>query len=150
MKIVIGSDHAGFEIKEAVKSYLLTNQYEVVDVGTYTCDSTDYPLYAIKAGEMVAHKQVDCGVVVCGSGIGISIAANKVKGVRCALVTNLEVASLCRKHNNANMMALPGRYVTPSDAVAYVQAYLQSEFEGGRHQKRIDIISHYENSHCKE
>ncbi len=145
MKIVIGSDHAGFEMKEAVKDYLKNHQYEVIDVGTYTCDSTDYPLYAIKAGEMVASHQADKGIVICGSGVGISIAANKVKGIRCALVTNEQIAKLSRQHNDANMLALPGRFITKEEALLCVQAFVTTAFEGGRHQKRIDIISAYEN-----
>ena len=145
MKIVVGSDHAGYPLKEAIKTYLQSvPEYEVVDVGPYSCDSTDYPSYGILTGEMVAKKEVDTGVVICGSGIGISISANKVKGIRCALVTNAEVAALCRQHNDANMMALPGRFITNEEAITWTKLFLSTPFEGGRHQKRIDLLHAYE------
>lgn len=146
MKIALGSDHAGFEIKEAIKTHLQTNlDYEVMDLGAYSCDSVDYPSFGIAVGEKVANKEADFGIAICGSGIGISIAANKVKGIRCALVTNEKVAQLSRQHNDANVIALPGRFVTQEEAISWVELFLTTPFEGGRHQRRIDLLLDYEN-----
>lgn len=145
MKIVVGSDHGGFVIKEAIKAYLESvADYEVVDIGTHNCDAVNYSNFGIAAGELVASKKVDFGIVVCGSGIGISIAANKVEGIRCALVSSEQAASLSRLHNDANMMALGGRFIREDQAVAWTKIFLKTAFEGGRHQKRIDAIHAYE------
>ena len=143
MKIALAADHGGFELKEIIKEYL-TADYELIDLGTYNEDSVNYPDYGIKAGEAVASKQADCGIIFCGTGIGISIAANKVPGIRAALCHCVEYAKLSRQHNNANILALGGRFLAPAEAKEIVKAWLNTEFAGGRHQTRINIINEYE------
>ena len=142
MKIALAADHGGFELKEIIKEYL-TADYELIDLGTYNEDSVNYPDYGIKAGEAVASKQADCGIIFCGTGIGISIAANKVPGIRAALCHCVEYAKLSRQHNNANILALGGRFLAPAEAKEIVKAWLNTEFAGGRHQTRINIITEY-------
>lgn len=137
MTIVVGSDHAGFEHKEALKAMLVQNGYTVVDVGTDSPDRVDYPDFGVKAAELVANGSADYGVLVCGSGIGISIAANKVKGIRAANVTSVEMAQLARQHNDANMVAVGERLTSLDDAKAIVKAFLTTDFEGGRHTGRV-------------
>ena len=137
MTIVVGSDHAGFEHKEALKTMLVDEGYTVVDVGTHSPDRVDYPDFGVDAARLVASGSADYGVLVCGSGIGISIAANKVKGVRAANVTSVEMAQLARQHNNANMVAVGERLTSLDDAKAIVHAFLTTEFEGGRHEGRV-------------
>ena len=143
MKIALAADHGGFELKEIIKEYL-TADYEIIDLGTYNEDSVNYPDYGIKAGEAVASKQADCGIIFCGTGIGISITANKVPGIRAALCHCVEYAKLSRQHNNANILALGGRFLAPAEAKEIVKAWLNTEFAGGRHQTRINIINEYE------
>jgi len=143
MKIAIASDHGGFALKEQVKAHLLERNLEVEDLGTYSEDSVDYPAYGRACGEAVAEGKVDAGIVVCGTGIGISIAANKVKGVRCGLCTSVEMAKLTKQHNNANVLALGGRTTAPELAMEIVDAWLDTEFEGGRHQRRVDLLNNY-------
>ncbi|MBQ8562577.1 MAG: ribose 5-phosphate isomerase B [Firmicutes bacterium] len=140
MKIAVASDHGGFKLKEEVKAHLLERDYEVLDLGTHTEDSVDYPAYGKACGEAVVGGQADVGIVVCGTGIGISIAANKVKGVRCGLCTSVEMATLTKQHNNANVLALGGRTTGTSLAMEIVDAWLDTEFEGGRHQRRVDML----------
>lgn len=141
MKVVVGSDHGGFELKEVLKNYLEEKCIDVTDVGAYDTNSVDYPDIAVKACEKVTSGECSWGVLVCGTGIGISMAANKVSGIRCALVGNEYSAEMTKRHNNANMLAFGGR-VTGSDlAKNILDAYINAEFEGGRHQKRIDKIS---------
>ena len=140
MKIAVASDHGGFKLKEEVKAHLLERGLEVLDLGTHTEDSVDYPAYGKACGEAVASSQADCGIVVCGTGIGISIAANKVKGVRCGLCTSVEMATLTKQHNNANVLALGGRTTETGLAMEIVDAWLDTEFEGGRHQRRVDML----------
>ena len=140
MKIAVASDHGGFALKETIKEHLLKRGFEVEDLGTDSEDSVDYPVYGKACGEAVASGSVDRGVVCCGSGIGISIAANKVKGVRCALCTSVEMAKLSRQHNNANMIALGGRLTEPELALQMVDTWLDTDFEGGRHQRRTDML----------
>ncbi len=141
MKVVVGSDHGGFELKEVLKNYLEEKGIDVTDVGAYDTNSVDYPDIAVKACEKVTSGECSWGVLVCGTGIGISMAANKVSGIRCALVGNEYSAEMTKRHNNANMLAFGGR-VTGSDlAKNILDAYINAEFEGGRHQKRIDKIS---------
>lgn len=140
MKIAVASDHGGFELKEKVKEHLLTRGFEVEDLGTHSEASVDYPTYGKACGEAVASGQADLGVVVCGTGIGISIAANKVKGIRCGLCTSVEMAHLTKQHNNANILALGGRTTEPELAVKIVDEWLDTEFEGGRHQRRVDML----------
>lgn len=140
MKIGIGSDHGGFELKEAVKEYLQEKNIEVVDYGTYNEESVDYPDYGEKVATAVVEKEVDRGIVVCGTGIGISIAANKVKGARCALCSEEYSARMSRKHNDANVLALGGRVIGQELAFSIVDAYLEEDFEGGRHERRVKKI----------
>lgn len=140
MKIALASDHGGFALKEYVKKHLLNRQIEVEDLGTYSEESVDYPKYGKACGEAVAEGKADLGIVVCGTGIGISIAANKVKGIRCGLCTSVEMAHLTKQHNNANILALGGRTTAPELAVQIVDEWLDTEFEGGRHQRRVDML----------
>ena len=140
MIIAIASDHGGFRLKETIRKYLAEKGEKVVDLGTSSEESVDYPVYGKACAEAVASGKAQCGIVVCGTGIGISIAANKVKGIRCGLCTSVEMAELTRKHNNANMLALGGRTTDPDLALQIVDAFLNTEFEGGRHQRRIDML----------
>jgi len=144
MRIHLGADHAGFPLKEHVKQTLVALGHEVTDVGTHAEESVDYPDYAREVGEAVARGDADLGVLVCGTGLGMSIAANKVPGVRAVPVYEPEMARMARRHNNANVIALPGRYVTPERADEVLEAFLTTEFEDGRHQRRIDKISEIE------
>ena len=141
MKVVVGSDHGGFELKEVLKKHLEGKGFDVVDVGAYDTNSVDYPDIAVKACEKVTSGECNFGVLVCGTGIGISIAANKVSGIRCALVGNEYSAEMTKRHNNANMLAFGGRVTGPDLAKNILDAYINAEFEGGRHQKRVDKIS---------
>lgn len=141
MKIAVASDHGGFKLKEEVKAHLLERGLEVLDLGTHNEDSVDYPAYGKACGEAVVSGQADVGIVVCGTGIGISIAANKVKGVRCGLCTSVEMATLTKQHNNANVLALGGRTTETGLAMQIVDAWLDTEFEGGRHQRRVDMLN---------
>ena len=142
-KISIACDHGGLELKNALISKL-NKKYEFIDCGTYTLESCDYPDYAFKAAKLVSDKEVDFGIVICKSGIGVSIAANKVKGVRCALINNETNAKLCHQHNNANVIALGANDVDAELAVKIIEAYDSVSFES-RHQRRLDKISEYEN-----
>jgi ribose 5-phosphate isomerase B len=148
MKIAIASDHGGFELKEIIKAYLQANGYEVEDFGTSSLDSVDYFDYGVKAAEAVAKGEAERGIVMCGTGIGISISANKVKGIRCALCHDVYSAEMTRCHNDSNMLAMGGRVIGRDLAVRIVKAWLESDFEGGRHLRRIDKITAYENQ-CK-
>ena len=139
-KISIGCDHAGFEVKEMILNLLNEIGYEMIDFGTNSSESVDYPIYGIIVGESVATKQGDRGIVVCGSGIGISIAANKVKGIRAALCSTVEHAVLSRKHNNANVLAVGARLTNNQEIKEIVINWLNTSFEGGRHQERINLI----------
>ena len=145
MKAAIGADHAGFDEKEKLKPLLDELGIEFEDFGTYSLDSVDYPDFARKVGEAVAKGDFDQGILFCGSGIGISIAANKVKGVRCALVWNEETATLAREHNNANVIAVGARTSPNGTIPAIIKAWFSAKFLGGRHQNRIDKISEIEN-----
>lgn len=141
VKIAIGSDHAGFELKELVRPLLEERGHEVVDVGTDSEESTDYPRHACDAARMVAGGEAERAVIVCGSGVGVSIVANKVDGVRAVNAHDPEEAEMSRRHNNANVLALAGRRLTPNEARPIVEAFLATEFEGGRHQRRVDQIT---------
>lgn len=145
MKVAVGCDHGGFVLKDAVIGTLEELGAQVVDFGTYSTESVDYPVYGKKVADAVASGECDLGVVMCGTGIGISIAANKVKGIRAAVVTNEFMADMTRRHNNANVIALGGRVITPEEAKVLVKAWYTAQFEGGRHQKRIDMITEIEN-----
>ena len=141
MRIALGSDHGGLELKNHLVSYLSENGYEVLDFGTYTNDSCDYPDYAYPAALAIKNGQADYGIVICTTGIGVSIVANKVKGVRCSLVTNVEDAILTKEHNNSNCLALGAKNVSLELAVDIVDAWLNAEFAGGRHLNRVKKIS---------
>jgi ribose 5-phosphate isomerase B len=143
-RIAIGSDHAGFALKESLRKYLQEAGYPVDDQGTRSEDSVDYPDFGKAVGERVASKKADLGIAVCGSGIGISIAANKVPGIRAALAHDVTTAQLAREHNDANVLALGARIVTAAAALEMVQTFLNTPFAGGRHQLRIDKISSIE------
>lgn len=140
MKVILGADHGGFELKEKIKKHLSAKGVEVIDKGTYNTDSVDYPSYGHLVGEAVVNKEGDFGIVVCGTGIGISIATNKIKGVRCALCHNTTTARLTREHNDANVLALGGRVLGDVLALEMVDVFLNTEFEGGRHLNRIEKI----------
>lgn len=144
MIIAIGSDHAGFELKSKLITYLEKNNYQVIDCGTKDTQSANYAINGIKVAEQVAMKNAQLGIVICGSGIGISISANKVRGIRAALVNDAKLAKLAREHNDANILALGARFITEEMAYASVDAFLNTPFEGGRHEKRIDTIYDYE------
>ena len=143
-RIAIGSDHAGFLVKETIRKYLEAGGYAVDDQGTTSEESVDYPDYGKAVGERVASNQPDFGVAVCGSGIGISIAANKVRGIRAALAHDVTTARLAREHNDANVLALGGRIVTAEAAVEMVETFLTTAYLGGRHQRRLDKIAQIE------
>ncbi len=141
MRIALASDHGGFELKEAIKKHLTEDRnIEVLDLGTNSTASVDYPVYGHKCAHAVADGEADLGIVCCGTGIGISISANKVKGIRCALCTNEYMAEFTKRHNNANMLAFGGRTTTPDLANRMVDIWLDTEYEGGRHQRRVDQI----------
>ena len=144
MKIAIGCDHAAYTFKEEIKAYLESKGHQVVDKGCHSTDRADYPDHGIAVGEAVAGGEVERGVVICGSGIGISIAANKVKGVRCALCSEPLSAQLSRNHNDANVLAMGARLIGLEMGKAIIDAWFAAEFEGGRHVGRIAKISDYE------
>lgn len=140
IKIAIGSDHAGFELKEKLIGYLTTKNIRVVDKGCYSSERADYPDFAHAVANAVIDKEIDFGILMCGSGNGINIAANKHNGIRAALCWNPEIAALARQHNDANILVLPARYISFEDACKCVEVFLEEKFEGGRHQTRIDKI----------
>ncbi|MGN0712043.1 MAG: ribose 5-phosphate isomerase B [Anaerovoracaceae bacterium] len=140
MKIAMACDHGGFELKENIKKFLEEQGIEVLDLGTNSEESVDYPEYGKACGEAVVSGRADKGIVCCGTGIGISIAANKVKGVRCALCTDAHMAEMTKRHNNANIIAMGGRTTDLETAKAITRAWLDTEFEGGRHQRRVDML----------
>jgi ribose 5-phosphate isomerase B len=140
IKIVIGADHAGYEYKEAIKQYLTTKQVEIIDVGTHSCDSVDYPDFAHATAQEIESGNVDFGVLVCGSANGVAITANKHQQIRAAICWENEIAKLARQHNNANIICLPARFVALDDALEMTHTFLTTDFEGGRHQKRVEKI----------
>lgn len=144
MKITIGSDHGAVELKDAVKKVLADLDVEVDDVGTFGTDSVDYPDIAEKVCAAVTSGKSDRGIVLCGTGIGISIAANKIHGIRCALCNDVYSAKMSRKHNNANVLAMGGRVIGYGPAEEIVRAWIATEFEGGRHERRVNKISKLE------
>lgn len=141
MRISIGSDHAGFELKERLEAHLIEEGHEVVDVGTHNDDSVDYPDLAAAVGRSVGAGETERGVLVCGSGIGVAIAANKIHGVRAANVYDAEMARMSRLHNDANVLTMGGRYLPEDVARQIVDTFLETSFEGGRHQRRVDKIT---------
>ena len=144
MKIALAADHAGFEEKEKIKHTLDEIGVTYEDMGTTSTDSVDYPDYARKVGEAVAKGEVDSGLLVCGSGTGMAIAANKVKGVRAAVAWNEEIARLAREHNNANVLSLAARYTTDEENQKIVKAWFDARFDGGRHERRVEKITEIE------
>lgn len=150
MKIALGADHGGLNLKEQVKEHLLSKGYEVKDFGTYTRESCDYPDISEKVAVEVRDRNYDFGILICGTGIGIGIAANKVKGIRAALCHDTFSAHASRQHNNANILTMGERVIGISLALDIVDIFLSSEFEGGRHQNRIDKISKLEDRYLEE
>lgn len=140
MHIAIGSDHAGFRLKEEVIVHLRAAGHAVEDKGTYSDASTDYPGYAHAVAKAVAGKEVELGIVICGSGNGVNITANKHAGIRSALAWTVEVAELARRHNNANVLALPARFIPAALALQITDAFLTTGFEGGRHRRRVEAM----------
>ena len=143
-KVAVGCDHGGFVLKDRVIATLKDLGAEVVDYGCFDESSVDYPEYGEKVARVVASGECALGVVMCGTGIGISIAANKVKGIRAAVVTNTYMAKLTKNHNNANIIALGGRVISADEAEEIVRAWYTAEYEGGRHQRRVDMIAKIE------
>ena len=139
-KIALASDHAGFKLKEQIKNYLKNKDLEIFDFGTYSEQSVDYPDFIHPLAEAIEKKDYDLGIIVCGSGNGVAITANKHQGIRAAYCWNEEIAKLARLHNDANVCALPGRFIAFDYAKLIVDAFLASEFEGGRHERRVKKI----------
>ena len=149
MKIAIGCDHGGIVLKDAVLAVLNEKGIEAEDLGCYTTDSVDYPDYALKVAEEVSQGKADLGIILCGTGIGISIAANKVKGIRAGVAHDLFTAEMTKRHNNANILAMGGRVVSPELAAQMTKVWLETEFEGGRHENRVNKISAIEDKYFK-
>jgi len=146
--IALGADHAGFELKEALKSWLIDRGYQVLDLGTHGSESVDYPDYAAQVAEAVADGKVERGVLVCGTGIGMAMTANKVPGIRAALCSDGFTARMSREHNDANVLALAGRLMESDMAVDILQLWLETEFSGGRHSRRLSKITDLERRHA--
>ncbi len=140
MNIAIASDHGGFELKQKLIEHYAKKGIALDDLGTHSAESCDYPLIARKVTDAVLAKKADLGILICGTGIGISIAANRVKGIRAALLYNAETAHLAREHNNANIAVFGGRMQSFDEVVTYFDIFLNAKFEGGRHQRRIDEL----------
>ncbi len=143
-RIAIGADHKGFSLKEAIKKKLTAEGHQVADLGGFSEDSVDYPDFACKVGREVSQGKFDFGIAICWSGTGMTIAANKIKGVRAALCVNADMARLAREHNDANVLTLGSRYITPEVAELIVSTWLSTEFAGGRHQRRVEKIKQIE------
>lgn len=138
--LAIASDHGGFALKQEIMAHLQETGVAYADLGTYSEESVDYPVYAAKLGKAVAAGEYERGILICGTGIGISIAANKIDGIRCALCSDCYSAEMCRRHNNANVLAMGGRTLGAELAKKIVDTYLHTEFEGGRHERRVNMI----------
>lgn len=150
MKIGLGSDHGGYNLKEEIKKHLEAKDIECVDFGPNNdLESVDYPIYGETVANAVVNKEVDYGILCCGTGIGISLAANKVKGIRCAVVSDVFSAKMSKAHNDANMLSLGERVLGRGLALEIVDAWINTEFEGGRHSKRVDMIKEIEKKHSK-
>ena len=143
--IAIGADHGGFDLKEQVKKHLEERNIEYKDFGTFSGEAVDYPVIAKTVGQAVAKGEADCGILVCGTGIGMSIAANKVKGIRAACCSDTFSARFTKMHNNTNILCFGGRVIGAGLALDIVDAYLDAEFEGGRHEKRVRMLMDIEN-----
>ncbi len=144
MKICIGSDHGGFLLKEEVINRLQSKGYEIINHGCFDQSSVDYPVYGIKVARDVANSICDFGILICTTGIGMSIVANKIKGVRAALVTNIEAAKLTREHNNTNVICIGAKYTPIEEAVNYIETFINTDFTYGRHEKRVNMINEVE------
>ncbi|GLH64066.1 MULTISPECIES: ribose 5-phosphate isomerase B [Bacillaceae] len=147
MKVAIASDHGGIHIREEIKKLMDEMGIEYIDLGCECETSVDYPDYAIPVAEKVANGEVDRGILICGTGIGMTIAANKVKGIRCALCHDVYSAKLTRQHNDSNILAMGERVIGPGLAREIAKVWLTTEFEGGRHARRVEKITQYENKH---
>lgn len=141
LTLAIGSDHAGYEFKEVLKNWLNNNGYTVKDFGTHSLDSVDYPDFAHPVASAVEKKEFDLGILLCGSANGVAITANKHQGIRAALCWTDEIAVLARQHNNANIVCIPARFTTEEQALKILSSFLNTSFEGGRHEKRVEKIS---------
>ena len=149
MKIAVSADHGGYKLKNKIKEYLQANGYEICDFGTNSAESCDYPDYALPVAETVAEGKCDSGIIVCTTGVGVSIVANKVPGVRCALCHDEYCAEFSRRHNNANVLAMGAKEVDEDLALKIVSLFLKTEFEGGRHKIRVDKITAVEKKYSK-
>lgn len=147
--IVIGSDHGGYKLKEEVKKYFEEAGIEYEDVGAYSEESVNYPEFAEKVAKKVQDKEAEIGILICRSGIGMSIVANKFKGVRCAPCYNETTAKFARMHNNANVLGLGADYVSVNDAICIIRMFIATKFEGGRHEERVKLISEIEDKNMK-
>lgn len=141
MKIALGADHAGYVLKESVKEFLNSKKIDYKDYGTFKMDSCDYPEYAYKVGQAIINQEADLGILICGTGIGMCITANKIKGIRAANVHDLKTAKLSRLHNDANVLCLGGRLLEEKKALPIIDTWLNTSFEGDRHQNRLNLIS---------
>jgi RpiB/LacA/LacB family sugar-phosphate isomerase len=148
-KIIIGSDHAGFALKEAIKPYLTDRNFDITDIGTFSTEPVDYPDFGNLAAERVSSCEFERGILICGSGVGMAIVANKHPRVRAVLCLDVETARLSRQHNNSNILVLAGRRTDVNTATAIIETWLDTKFEGERHQKRLDKISKTETTLCK-
>ncbi|MGB6035420.1 MAG: ribose 5-phosphate isomerase B [Cryomorphaceae bacterium] len=140
MKIAVGGDHAGYDLKNILIGHLKKQNLEVIDLGTHSNDSTDYPPFAHAVAEAVADGDAELGFLICGSANGVAMTANKHSDIRCAICWEKEIAELARAHNNANIAALPARFISEEIALSIADAFLSTEFEGGRHQRRVEKI----------
>ena len=147
--IALGADHGGYKLKEEIKRYLGESGIEYKDYGTDSEERTDYPIYAKKVAESIQNKECDSGILVCRSGYGMTVVANKFKGIRCAKCNNEEEAKFSRMHNNSNILALGADYLTTNDAIKIVRMWIATEFEGGRHENRLKIIEEIEKENMK-
>jgi len=141
--IAIGCDHAGFELKEHLKAYLNKKRYYVIDMGTDSAESVDYPDFVHPVANKVSNKEADFGVLICGSGNGVTMTANKHRNIRAALCWNVELAKLAVEHNNANVLSLPSKFISKRQAVYIVSAFLEADFEGGRHERRVKKMTKF-------
>ena len=142
-KIPMGCDHAAFEMKEILKSWLQSKGYEIIDFGTNSNESVDYPDYIHPVANYIEHKEAELGIILCGSGNGAAMTANKHKNIRAALCWNTELSKMARQHNDANILSLPARYISQEDAKEIVSVFLETDFEGGRHSRRIEKMSDF-------
>lgn len=144
MKIAIASDHGGYLLKEEVRQQLEKEGLDIVDVGTYSLDSCHYPEYAVKCAELVSNKECDFGIIICTTGEGVAMAANKIKGIRAGIAYNADVARLMREHNNANIMTLGAKYTSTEEALERIHIFLETKFLEGRHAVRVQMIENLE------